>query len=263
MDILEKKYLNDFPPKIKSLFKNLQFKKEPLEVIGSSSYKRQKYYGDFDINNFILNKYSPKQIYDEISKILSYILEKNNDIYFIELKLQKKNGDKIKYFIDDEFNFDDLKKFYKDLDFIKIDLVVFYENRFIEVSINYSFNNTISEKTLVEGLKSSIEEEAKDKNYLKAIKRYLSYLITENKEANYDKIEKIITFLNSDVGQKYKILSNLKAIELLKENYDDTLTMGKAKINLDDIRRITKDSPKKLENDIKNEAKKFFEYIYQ
>jgi hypothetical protein len=263
MDILEKKYLNDFPPKIKSLFKNLRFKKEPLEVIGSSSFKRQKYFGDFDIKNYILKKYSPKQIYDEINKILSYILEKNNDIYFIELKLQKKNGDKIKYSIDDEFKFNDLEKFYKDLDFIKIDFIVFYENRFIEVSINYVFDTTITETKIIGELKKAIEEEAKDKNYLKAIKRYLSYLITENKEANYDKIEKIITFLNSDVGQKYKILSNLKAIELLKENYDDTLTMGKAKINLDDIRRITKDSPKKLENDIKNEAKKFFEYIYQ
>lgn len=260
MNLLEKKYLNDFPPKIKDLFKKLRFKKSFISVVGSSSFKRQKYYGDYDIDNIILKKYSAENAYDEFVKILENILT-DDDVFFIEMKLQKLNGDKIKFEKDQKFTFEEFNKYYKDLDFVKIDLVVNYDNLFIELSINYKFNNSKALSDISQSLEESMKSEIKDKNYLKAIKRYLSFLISKGDDADKSKIEMIIDFLNSDVGLKYKVVSNLKALELMGNHYNDDFTMKKMRLNLDNLDRLNLGTQKKLEKDIMLLSKKFLNKI--
>ncbi len=266
MDILEKKYLSEFSGDVRNILSGIRFKDEPLFVIGSSSYKQQKYFSDYDVDNIIMKKYKVKEAYEEFSKILEFILNEKN-VYFIELKLQKKNDDKIKKTNGEVLMYTEFSDFYKDKDFVKIDLVLFFDNRFIEFSINYKFNGAKKTvKNVSSELSDAVDDEIKDKNYIKAVKRYLSNLIIKKSDGTITneetkKIEDIITFLNGDVGLKYKTLSNLKTIELLKEHYDNDFLNKKIKLNLDDIHKLNFGTMKTLDKDIQNQSKKFLNKI--
>jgi len=262
MDILQKKYLNYFPSKIKDVFKAVKFMNYPLDVIGSSSFMIQKFYGDIDINVRIPDRISDVNAYTEFKKIYDNILN-DDDLYFIELKIQDKDGEKIKFKVNDPFTYREFLPFWKNriIDYVKIDLVAYYDNFFIEISINYYFNldkYNFDIKDLEDDIKLKIQEG----NYLKAIKRKLSIYIAKRNAGTtkYDNIiNKIINFLNSDVGFKYQVLSNMEAIQLIKDNYDDELTMKRIKNNEEDIGRLMLGNP--IKKQIKFASKYFFNNV--
>lgn len=253
MDILEKKF---YLPELHNINKILQFKNNKIDVKGTSSYKAQKYFSDYDLFSSISGKHKPDDIFDEIQNIFSRIKSDPN-LYFIELKVQNKNSKK--KFFNMDFTKQQFIKSVKDLDYIKIDVIARFGNIFIEVSIIYSFNKEEpNSKSYIDSLKDDIKELLKEGNYYKVLKRYFALYKTMGDKK---KLLDLTKYFNSDMGAMYQKTSNLKALKLLLDNYDDENTIKKVIINLKDIKEdpdylLIKKNIKKYEKIYNNDAKK-------
>jgi hypothetical protein len=216
MDILEQ----EFPDKvITNLMNKLKFKNNKIKLGGSAGLKSQLYSGDYDFISIVINKkYTMKDIYNEFKKILKDVIYKTNNIhtYFIEFKIQFKNGDKIKInSIDDitENNFINYKL--DNIEYFKIDLVAYIYGYFKEISCIYNFNNNISsKKDNLKSLEKDYNEYFKEGNYYKALKRLMAIEKIKN---NKNEVIKLTNFFNSKIGELYMINSEIDAYLLFNK----------------------------------------------
>lgn len=246
MNILEKKQKGEFDNELKDIIQILKFKNSPIELKGSSSLKSQKYYSDYDLFTQIRLNYGIDEIFDEFRKILNNIIS-SHDLYFTEFKIQTKKGKKYKWYPNDEFTFDEFKKAFKDIDFAKIDLVARIQNIFIEISCIYKFSkNKLTTEEYILSINEDINKLKKKKNYYKMLKRLFNIYKIKN---DIHKIKLLNEVFNSELGEKYKKISNLEAIKLLKKYYNDANTKKKIEINLIDIKEPHSDSS--IENNLK------------
>lgn len=233
MNILEKRVHND---DVLNLISNLRFAKKPIELVGSASLRNQRYFSDYDFFS-IIGKSSPKKTFDEVQKILHKI-SLNPNYYPVEFKIQLNNGEKIKKFNPIQLDFDTLKKVYNDIDFLKLDLVLYTDFHFVEVSIIFKMN-TLNTLTLEEYKKEIVKDIIslkKDKNYYKMLKRFFNLFKADNMK---DKLIELTKFFNSESGKLYQYKSNIEAIKLVKEHYKHDKTVDqKIKVNLSKIRPL-------------------------
>ena len=259
MEITQEKYKQNYDDAIKKLINIFKFKNEEIDLKGSSSLEIMKYYADYDFFINIKHNWSVKEVYDEFSLILRRIIE-NQDCYFIEFKIEYENSKK-KWFYGEYFNFTDFKKlFNKNVDFCKIDIVYYYDKKFIESSCIYKFSNKkIEKKDFIDNFKNNIEELKKEKNYFKILKRLFSIYKLEN---NNNKMSILVNFFNSEYGKKYKDVNNINAIKLL-ENYNDALTRKRIELNLNEINFPLdyKNKYNKENKQLNIEAKKIYDNI--
>jgi hypothetical protein len=200
--------------------------KTKLELKGSSSLASQRFFGDYDLF-CVMEK--PKK--DEFFKFIVNLIKKiedSPDLWFIELKLQGKK--KVKFYQGDVIEF----KNWADVDFIKMDIVARIENRFTEVSVIYSFVTTpISTEEYITSLKTDIKDLQKEGKYYKILKRQFNIAKAQGNRKELLRLGKVF---NGPLGEKYQILSNLDAIQLVLEHYQDEDLVKKIEINLKDLK---------------------------
>jgi hypothetical protein len=205
MDVIqEKRKINSY---INDIVKKLKFKNYKINLAGSASLQSQRYFSDYDFNTNILRKYKPITIYNEFLKIIS-----NNDdlLYFLELKIEYLDGTKTKIY--DPSIYKIIKNMFKNINYVKIDYVLWFDYHFKELSIIYTFTKTEFD---VKDIETDYKELIKEGNYYKALKRLFSiYKITNNKA----EAVKLTKFFNSKYGKLYELNSNLKTILLIKDN---------------------------------------------
>jgi len=256
-------------PQISNIIKEFKYNNSKIVVKGSNNYINQKYFSDYDLFTSIPFSNS-KKTFDNIVKIIN---NTNNDpnLYFIEMKLQKKNGEKIKYFKPDDFKFNDFNKIFPDLDYIKLDYVVRIENIFYELSVIYSIKSKNRPRTdFIKNILNDIEDLKKEGNYFKILKKIFSinsYYNRNNRPIDEKAVNLISKFINSEeFGKPYQIMGILEANKRLLENYDDKNTIDKVIINLKDLK--LKPNVKNIDKEIKDiytkinkEAKNIYESI--
>ena len=124
-------------------------------------------------------------------------------------------------------------------------------------------NNQIDNK-VINSLNTDARNLIDEGNYYKALKRFFG-IFKQVKDKKM--LVKLSKFFNSENGQKYQIVSNLKAIKLLLENYDDDITKKKVILNLkdlhispniDDIDNIISDLEKQYNKNAKKIYDKYF-----
>lgn len=213
MDIAETK--EGIDRDIRTWTNALKFNGSPIVQLGTSSFKAQRYFSDYDLFSPVNNRnITPKKSCDEINKILKR-LKDLQDIWFVEFKLQNKDGSKEKFYEPDI----DCKKFVKavkDLDYLKFDFVVFIRQtqKLTELSIIYSFSDMPPKEDLINTIKADYDYYKGEGNIYKALKRAFSiYRLQGNKE----KMVELSDLFNSKTGLTYSISSNLKAIKLILE----------------------------------------------
>ena len=100
-----------------------------------------------------------------------------------------------------------------------MDFIVRIGNVFKELSIIYSFSKKEPTKTiLIHDLNTEIEDNIKGRNYYKALKRLFSLYKVEEKTKDQLPLSR---FFNSYVGKVYETVSNLKALQLILDKYED------------------------------------------
>lgn len=257
----KKKKFGEYPYEIKKMFQLSKFKKYPVQIHGSASRANLKYYSDFDLYSNITKKYNTKEIYDELIKIIKKI-DKSNDHYLIEIKVQQKDGEKKRFFATDEFTFNEFEKvFNENTKMIKFDFIIYFNQKFIVVDIAYMFNvkdDKDEQDDKKDELKEEFERRIKDKEYYKSVKRLSSYYASQNDKKNY---LKTVDFLNSPLGKLYENKANLEAIELVdkyyhSENLQKKINNNLKKLGYDENLNIKKEI-KNLEDTLNKEAKQF------
>lgn len=261
MNILQKKNITEIDDKIHKLIREITLPNSKIILLGSSSLKSQRYFSDYDFYCDVKIDTS-KQVYEKFSHILD-IIKSYPNCYFIELKLQTKDGSKKKIHNIKDFKLVDVERFMDNADFIKIDLIVYTDYEFIEVSVIYNFNNKIMTKEeYMKSLTDDIKDLEKDGEYYKILKRMFS-LYKFN--GNTKKLLQLSKIFNSPLGAEYKKASNLSTLSLLTDNYKDKETKAKVKINLKAIGegpdiRIGK-REKEIRKKLNDEAKKIYTHI--
>jgi hypothetical protein len=227
VDLLTKKQIGDIDKNIRDIMLNLKFKNKPIKLNGSSSLKSTRYFADYDFST-IIGKLNIND-YEEFNRILEYI-KSNNFIYFIELKIQLLNGDKIRCYTIEEFTFDLYKKHFYDVNFIKIDIISYIDYKFIEMSVIYDCGNkTIN---LIDSIKNDINELMKEGKYYKVLKRLFSLNRLLGIKGDHKLLKQLTDIFNSEYGLLYSNISNVEACKTVKDRYKDKLTKTRIKDNL-------------------------------
>ena len=259
MDLLQEKQPFQYNEDIKKLISIFKFRNLEIELKGSSSLANIHFYGDYDFYTRININLSAEEVYDEFNKILRSIIE-NNNTYFIEFKIQNKDGSKFKFFPNDNFKLSVFAKhFNKNTDYCKLDIVYFSNNRFIEASCIYSFyGKKLTPKEYIKELELDVEDLKKENNYFKILKRLFSiYKI----KGNQNKIDLLIKVFNSNLGQDYKKIANVEAIDLVKEYYNkEALTKKRIEVNLDEL-GYNKKAFSKMKQMLNRESKKIYKEL--
>lgn len=221
MDVNAVKPAGTYKSDLKKLIKTLTISSK-LELKGSASLASQKFPADFDFYCIL-----PLSEIDKIKDVIDRI-DQDPNLYFIELKEQK-GAKKKKYYPD--FDRDKLKL--KSPDFVKIDLVAWFDNQFVEASCIYQFTvEKQSTEEYIDSLESDIKELKGQKRWYKILKRKFNIYKALGEKKKQLELTKIF---NSDIGEKYQVVSNVEALILVLENYTDKKTLQKVKLNLKEL----------------------------
>ena len=220
--------------KLKEVFNIISLTRK-YKVIGSSNLKNIRYNSDYDLADFYDNK---KPTLNKVVKYFQDIyktLDKKNSYSYITdfkcglnnnnepLKWTKEEVKKNKKILINGSNIT-LQDAIQQKSIIKIDVITYINNTFIEISENYYIkingvsnyeNSEINEKDIIGSIKKSELEEVKNNNYNKALKRLFSSLYHTNKKDK--KLIKLVDFFNSSVGILNKARADLDVIILLLE----------------------------------------------
>ena len=139
---------------------------------------------------------------------------------------------------------------FKNIKFIKIDYIVFFDFVFKDISIIYNFNHIKEDTpTKIERLQNDYNELVQKGDIYKSLKRLFSiYKIKKE----YPKLKQLTQLFNSNIGKLYETNSNLKTVQLLKTMYNDIQTKKRIDINLKFLKIDPKENLEQLikENDI-------------
>jgi hypothetical protein len=235
MDIAETKQGID--EAIRKFVAVLKLNNSPVVQLGTSSFKTQQYFSDYDLLSPISNRnLSDAKICSELKRILKSITDMD-DIWFIELKIQNKDGSKEKFFPQDVASLDCARvaKAIKVIDYIKIDAVIYIRdtNKLTELSIIYAFQDVPADEILINTISEDYKHYRSVGNPYKALKRLFSVY---RLEGNKDKMVELSSLFNSETGKLYSLSSNLKAVKLLLESDVDGKNLGeKVRVNLQDV----------------------------
>ena len=233
MSILEKRYLKQEQQYIKKL---LQYKSQPLTLVGSASLNKLLYPSDIDLSTSIPKNTKSEELYT----FFNSVIEKQNDnLYFIEAKIQTQNGEKLKLHNSIK---DNKTEFIGMLDkpnveFVKLDFVAFDSktHHFTEVSCIYNLSNKKQSKLDIKrSIASDMFEYLQEKQYYKALKRWFSILRLQRKTPTAD-LEKLTDYFNSNMGLLYYNNCGLKALLILLKHHSDPLLRKRVEIVLKDL----------------------------
>jgi len=254
MLFLEDEYTGDE----RALFNKYKLLDYKILIVGSYSLVSQRYTSDIDALSLITGKKDLKRFNEEFKGILRG-LELDDDIFFLEAKIQYNNGDKKKFFNYDKFDIPE--KDFDEIYYIKFDTIVFLNGNFKSFDMIYYFRYT---DNLVRDIENDIKEFNKTNLYLKVVKRYFSIAKIKN---DIVKAKLITQFLNSKTGKNYELYNNLTTIIILLENYgEDIKVRDKIRVILNILGinprvSVVKKKISELSTSINAEAKLFLDKL--
>ena len=249
MDVLEKKAITQ---DILQYVRPLQYDNNQIFLMGSGSLLRMKYPSDVDL---MTNIEHGGEMYAKIKSILDKT-DKVDNQYFVEGKVQMKDGKKMKWY-GKGFK-KAMVKDHNNISFIKLDYVILLNGIFTELSIIYSIDaNKQSDEEIIKNVKEDYEDYKSTGQWYKALKRLFSIIKLEGTDSQHKVLKGLEKFFNSEYGKLYKTTSILKAIILYRGYYKDEKAKETAKYvynNIgfhDDISNINKhiDENEKIYND--------------
>jgi hypothetical protein len=266
MDIIERK----FPAQDIRVFVNLlKWDNNEMLLLGTGSSATQLYPSDIDLFSKIFNNYNSDAVYKKVIQKLTEASQRP-DMFFIEGKIQDKDGEKFKW-----KNMAELKRpasvvkfksLYDNIDYVKFDFVLYLNQQFVELSVIYVFNkDDLDYSALKMSLSNDMIDLIHERKYYKSLKRLFALLKLEHPPARNNLI-KISELFNSSIGALYKRNSILKAVELFLETYQDPESIRLAKrvyenlgfTNLTEMPKIIK----AYDAVINREGKKFIMKMY-
>lgn len=224
----EKEFPENYQPSVVEVLKALSLTGDGknIRVIGSASLRRIQYAGDYDANEVTDEHISV--IAGQLGEVIRR-LKKIPLLVIGDIKLGEKDGEPIRWTPGEIEKGDGLEEALRTGGRAKIDTMAVVESgRYVEIGCVYLYGRETKppdEKDLQRDLEIDMEEQVKDKNYWKALKRLFSIarLTGEMK-----RIERLTEIFNGDMGRLYSIISDIKVIEYLLDN--TTLSAAQKKV---------------------------------
>ena len=191
-----------------------------IELIGSNSIDKLKYTTDYDLQEKIIIK-SLKD-YQKYVKKIQYIFKsfvKLKTVFITDFKSGYYNTQPVRW------DYDEIMNGYKMIDTIKInlfdtfqlannkikiDLIAFINDKFVEFSCNYYFHygdGDVNVEEIYRSLLLDVKKYYHAAKFMKMLKRLLSYRLVRN-----ESVDDIIKFLNSQAGFLYQLQHQLDVI---------------------------------------------------
>lgn len=224
------------------------------KVIGSSNLKNVRYNSDFDLADFYENsKPSINKIVKYFQFIYKTLNSRKHNSYITDFKCGlNSDGEALKWTKEEvlknkkellDGSFITLNEAIQQKSIIKIDVVLYADGTFIEISENYyikvegksNFDESeFNKDKIIESIQQSEMEEVKNKNYNKALKRNFSWRYAKNK--NDKKLKVLLEFFNSSVGILNKARADLDVLILLYDTDTTYVNMKQILSALDNIK---------------------------
>jgi len=243
MNVLAPRLPQQWEDGIKKIATILHIPNTHLELKGSAGLASQQYFSDYDFFSYVPLSKRKTSIFNTIRKKLDDI-----GVFPIETKVETPSG-KTRYYTDDSITS------VKDATLIKIDMVVYLNFAFTEVSCIYSFTKEAPTKDeFLQQLTSEIKELEQEGNYYKVLKRMFSiYKI----KGETDKLVALTRYFNGPDGLVYQRISNYDAVQLVKQYYSNPALDAQLDSNLREIGIITPQERQKLFKKLNKNAKKY------
>jgi hypothetical protein len=199
-----------------------------IELIGSNSIGKLKYTTDFDLQEYIsIHKLKDYQKYVRKIQQVFKSFQKSKTVFITDFKSGYHNTQPVRW------NYTDIINGYKIIDNdiiinlfdtlqlksnkIKIDIIAFINDKFVEFSCNYYFHSSDVDVTdIYKSLLLDVKKYYHAKKFMKMLKRLLSYRMIRN-----ESVDDIIVFLNSQAGFLYQLQHQLDIILfVIEENVD-------------------------------------------
>lgn len=233
----EERDIKSYVQKLKDVFNIISLTRK-YKVIGSSNLKNIRYNSDFDLADFYNNsKPTVKKIVKYFQFIYKTLDSRTSYSYITDFKCGlNTDGEALKWTKQEvlknkkeliDKSFITLDEAIQEKSTIKIDVISYINNTFIEISENYYIKmgnisnfdkNEIDEQKITSSIHQSEKKEVKDNNYNKALKRHFSWNFMLNKnKIKGRKMKRLVDFFNSSVGILNKARSDLDVLILLLE----------------------------------------------
>jgi len=209
----EKEYNNN----IKKIVKLMSLESK-VNIVGSAKVKRSIFYSDYDSFSTEKGK-NENMIYNHFKSLFEIIKSSENTIITdfkmgeFKDKALRWDYEAIKRRENNGITFDQALK---QKSIIKMDVVTLLNGRFIEITevyniyIDGSSNADYSKENVRHELMHDMQEQIKEGNYMKALKRRYSLLNLDNK--NKVEREKLVDYFNSPIGFLNRCKSDLETM---------------------------------------------------
>jgi len=225
----EKQYNNY----IKKIVKLMSMESK-VNIVGSAKIKRNIYYSDYDSFSTVKGK-NENMIYNHFRSVFEIIKNSENTI-ITDFKLgENEKGEPLRWTYEEikkrENNGITFEMALKQKSMIKMDIVVLLNSRFIEITevyniyIDGSSNVDYSKENIMKELIDDMNEQIKEGNHMKSLKRKYSILNLDNKDKAVR--EKLIDYFNSPIGLLNRSKSDLETMLTVIES---------PKFDIDEIR---------------------------
>jgi hypothetical protein len=193
-----------------------------INIVGSASVKRNLYYSDYDLFENVKSK-SEQLIYNHFKAIFN-IIKSSPNVVISDFKLgQNEKGDPLRWDYSDimkgENNGVSFSDALKMESIIKLDIIIYINNRFVEVSevyniyLNGKSNMTYSKNDVIKELINDYKELVNDGNYFKSMKRM--YSIIKLNDDNDVRLNILVEYFNQPIGLLYRCKSDLETINII------------------------------------------------
>ena len=225
----EKQYNNN----IKKIVKLMSMESK-VNIVGSARIRKNLYYSDYDSFSKVKGK-NENMIYNHFRSVFEIIKNSENTI-ITDFKLgENTKGEPLRWTYEEikrkennGITFDDA---IKQKSIIKMDIVTLHNGRFIEITEVYNIyidgesNSDYSIENIRKELIDDMNEQIKEGNIMKALKRKYSLLNLDNKDKMIR--EKLIDYFNSPIGLLNRCKSDLETLLIVIES---------PKFDIDEIR---------------------------
>ena len=253
MDIIAPRQYYELHNDIKSILRAFRFGNYQPSLKGSSSFKSQHYFSDYDAYVKVPKTFTQEESYELFQKIIERLTALKT--FIMEVKLQTTNNTKVRWSHGSEFGFKKFSQHYGTVAFIKIDIIARIDYKFTEVSCIYDFEDDKKDDDYIQSLQKDVRKYKKQGKYYKMLKRVFSlYKARGDKES----LIQLTRFFNGPEGELYQETANLETIHRLRKIHIDPSVERAIRLNMKEIKHK---NIEKNEERLNKRAKEFYAKI--
>jgi hypothetical protein len=198
-----------------------------LNVVGSSALLKSVYYSDIDSYETVKGK-NVNSIYNHFKSLFEIINDSENTV-ISDFKLGSLNSEPLRWTYEHIKNRNnngvsfDIALRQKGM--IKLDIITLLNGRFIEISsvynifLNGSSNYNESENKIMADIKTDMDEQLRDGNYMKVLKRFYSFKKMEDENKNKYMLNNLLDYFNSPIGLLYRCKADLETLLIVIDSF--------------------------------------------